>query len=135
NSSSSYYELLMEAIAERYGVDLEAPWQELSQEHRDVFLNGTDGEPVRVTYRNRYGRRRSYATRFEGIVANLQRRYRETDSEFTRERIEEDIARRPWPVTGGGVWEYLLVAPSPRLRGGTPARGVARGARRRLADR
>jgi excinuclease ABC subunit A len=101
NSSSSYYELLTEAIAERYGVDLETPWQELSQAHRDLFLHGTDGEPVRVAYRNRYGRRRSYATRFEGIVANLQRRYRETESELTREKIEEFMSLRPCPVCGG----------------------------------
>src|SRR5438094_431599 len=101
NSSSSYYELLTEAIAERYGVDLEVPWQELPQEHRDLFLEGTDGEPVRVSYRNRYGRRRSYATRFEGIVANLQRRYRETDSEWTREKIEEYMSLRACPTCGG----------------------------------
>jgi excinuclease ABC subunit A len=101
NSSSSYYELLGEAIAERYGVDLDVPWEELPQEHRDLFLHGTNGEPVRVSYRNRYGRRRSYATRFEGIVANLQRRYRETDSELTRERIEEYMSLRPCPSCGG----------------------------------
>src|ERR1700724_3538555 len=100
-SSSSYYELLTEAIAERYGVSLDTPWQDLAQEQRDVFLNGTGGEPVRVTYRNRYGRRRSYATRFEGIVANLQRRYRETESEFTREKIEEFLSLRPSPAGGG----------------------------------
>ena len=68
-SASNYYEQVTEAIAERYGVDLDAPWEELPDEQRDVFLYGTDGEPVQVTYRNRYGRRRSYATRFEGIVA------------------------------------------------------------------
>src|SRR5438105_10459470 len=101
NSNSSYYQLLTEAIAESYGVDLEAPWEELPQEHRDLFLEGTDGEPVRVSYRNRYGRRRSYATRFEGIVANLQRRYRETDSEWTREKIEEYMSLRACPTCGG----------------------------------
>src|SRR5262249_3217292 len=88
NSTSNYYELLTEAIAERYGVDLEAPWQDLPEAHRRLFLEGTNGEPVQVTYRNRYGRRRSYATRFEGIVKNLQRRYREAESERTREKIE-----------------------------------------------
>ena len=101
NSTSSYYELLTEAIAERYGVDLEAPWEELPEEQRDLFLYGTNGEPVQVTYRNRYGRRRSYATRFEGIVRNLQRRYRETDSEWTREKIEEFMSLRACPVCGG----------------------------------
>ena len=101
NSTSNYYEQVTEAIAERYGVDLEAPWEELPEEHRDLFLQGTNGEPVQVTYRNRYGRRRSYATRFEGIVKNLQRRYRETDSEWTREKIEEYMSLRACPVCGG----------------------------------
>ncbi len=101
NSSSNYYEQVTEAIADRYGVDLEAPWEELSQEHRDLFLQGTNGDPVQVTYRNRYGRRRSYATRFEGIVRNLERRYRETDSEWTREKIEEYMSLRACPVCGG----------------------------------
>ncbi len=101
SSSSSYYEQVTEAIAERYGVDLEAPWEELPAEHRDLFLQGTNGEPIQVTYRNRYGRRRSYATRFEGIVKNLQRRYRETDSEWTREKIEEFMSLRACPVCGG----------------------------------
>jgi excinuclease ABC subunit A len=100
-SSSNYYEQVTEAIAEVYGVDLSAPWEDLTPEQRDVFLHGTGGEPVQVTYRNRYGRQRSYATRFEGIVANLQRRYRETDSEWTREKIEEFMSLRACPACGG----------------------------------
>ncbi|HTN23986.1 MAG TPA: excinuclease ABC subunit UvrA [Solirubrobacteraceae bacterium] len=100
-SSSSYYEQITEAIAERYGVDVELPWRELSDEHRDLFLYGTNGEPVQVTYRNRYGRQRSYATRFEGIIPNLERRYKETDSEFSREKIEEYMSVRPCPACGG----------------------------------
>jgi excinuclease ABC subunit A len=101
NSSSNYYEQVTEAIADRYGVDLEVPWEELSDEHKDLFLHGTNGEPLQVTYRNRYGRRRSYATRFEGIVKNLERRYRETDSEWTREKIEEFMSLRACPVCNG----------------------------------
>ena len=101
NSASNYYEQVTEAIAERYGVDLEAPWEELAEEQRDLYLYGTNGDPVQITYRNRYGRRRSYATRFEGIVKNLERRYRETDSEWTREKIEEYMSLRKCPVCGG----------------------------------
>jgi excinuclease ABC subunit A len=101
NSTSNYYEQVTEAIAERYDVELEAPWEDLPEEHRELFLQGTNGEPVQVSYRNRYGRRRSYATRFEGIVKNLQRRYRETDSEWTREKIEEFMSLRACPVCGG----------------------------------
>ena len=118
-TASNYYEQLTEAIAEQYGVDLDEPWDELPAEHRELFLNGTGGEPIQVTYRNRYGRRRSYSTRFEGIVANLQRRYRETDSDWTREKIEEFMSLRACPACDGA-----------RLR----AR-VAGGARRRDADR
>jgi excinuclease ABC subunit A len=100
-SSSNYYEQVTEAIAEAYDIDLDTPWEDLDREAREVFLNGTDGQPVQVTYRNRYGRQRSYATRFEGIVGSLQRRYRETDSEWTREKIEEFMSLRPCPACGG----------------------------------
>jgi excinuclease ABC subunit A len=101
NSASNYYEQMTEAIAELYDVDVDTPWEDLEDEQRDVFLYGTNGEPVQVTYRNRFGRRRSYATRFEGIVKSLQRRYRETDSEWTREKIEEYMSLRACPVCGG----------------------------------
>jgi excinuclease ABC subunit A len=101
NSASNYYEQLTQAIAERYGVELEAPWEDLDQSDRDLFLFGTNGQRIQISYRNRYGRRRSYSTRFEGIVPNLERRYRETDSEWTREKIEEFMSVRPCPDCGG----------------------------------
>jgi excinuclease ABC subunit A len=101
SSASNYYEQMTEALAEMFDIDLDAPWDELPDSQRAVFLHGTGGEPVQVNYRNRYGRRRSYATRFEGIIANLQRRYRETDSEWTREKIEEFMSLRPCPACGG----------------------------------
>jgi excinuclease ABC subunit A len=101
NSASNYYEQVSEAIAKRYKVDLFAPWEDLPKEHRELFLSGTNGEPLQITYRNRFGRSRSYATRFEGVLANLQRRYRETDSEWTREKIEEFMSLRACPECGG----------------------------------
>jgi excinuclease ABC subunit A len=100
-SSSQYYEQISQAIAERYGVDLEAPWRDLDDDEQDLFLFGTNGERVEVSYRNRYGRRRSYATRFEGIVPNLERRYKETDSDLAREKIEEYMSLRPCPACRG----------------------------------
>jgi excinuclease ABC subunit A len=101
NSASNYYEQVSEAIAERYGVDLAKPWAELAEEDRDLFLYGTNGERLQISYRNRHGRRRSYATKFEGIVPNLERRYRETDSEWSREKIEEYMSVRPCPECHG----------------------------------
>ncbi len=100
-SSSAYYDQMTAALAERYGVDLEAPWSTLSEAQQRAFLYGTDGEPVEVRYRNRYGRERAYAARFEGIIPNLERRYRETDSEFSREKIEEFMSVRPCPECHG----------------------------------
>src|SRR5687768_11597475 len=100
-SASQYYEHVTQALAERYRIDLELPWEELGEEAHELFLYGTDGERIRVTYRNRYGRRRSYATRFEGIVPSLQRRYRETDSELSREKIEEYMSVVPCPACQG----------------------------------
>ncbi len=100
-SASDYYDQLTQAIAERYGIDLETPWERLSAGEREFFLHGTNGERVQVSYRNRFGRRRSYATRFEGIIPSLERRYRETDSEFAREKIEEYMTLRPCPECSG----------------------------------
>ncbi|HEY5189593.1 MAG TPA: excinuclease ABC subunit UvrA [Solirubrobacteraceae bacterium] len=100
-SASNYYEQLTQAIAERYEVDLETPWQDLPEDAQDFFLHGTGGDRVQVSYRNRFGRRRSYATAFEGIVPNLERRYRETDSDFSREKIEEYTTLRPCPECKG----------------------------------
>jgi len=100
-SSSNYYEQMTQAIAERYEIDLETAWEELPIEARDTFLYGTGGEKLYITYRNRYGRKRSYTTSFEGIVPNLERRYRETDSEWSRERIEEYMSLVPCPECHG----------------------------------
>jgi excinuclease ABC subunit A len=100
-SASSYYEQMTQAIAEKWEIDMDTPWEDLPEEARDTFLFGTNGERVYVSYRNRYGRRRSYMTRFEGIVPNLERRYRETDSDWSREKIEEYMSVRPCPECRG----------------------------------
>jgi excinuclease ABC subunit A len=100
-SGSSFFEQVLEAIADRWEVPLEKPWGELSEEHRDLYLNGTGSERVYVTYKNRYGRKRSYMTAFEGVVANLQRRYRETQSQLQKERIETFMSMRPCSACGG----------------------------------
>jgi excinuclease ABC subunit A len=100
-SASNYYEQMTQAIAEKWEVDMDTPWQELDEEVRDTFLYGTDGDKIYVSYKNRYGRKRSYMTRFEGIVHNLERRYKETDSEWSREKIEEYMSVRPCPQCHG----------------------------------
>lgn len=100
-STSPYYEQVAKAICARHGVDLDTPWAELPQEVRDGLLYGTKGERIPVTYTNRAGFNRSYTTVFEGLVAILERRYRETDSEYVRTKIEEFMADRPCPACKG----------------------------------
>src|SRR5207249_3105008 len=63
---SGFYESVIQAIADRYEIPTDVPWQELTEEEQDWFLYGTDGDKVYVQYRNRMGRRRSYMIAFEG---------------------------------------------------------------------
>jgi len=100
-SASRYHRRLFEAVAESRGIDLEAPWQDLPRKDREVILNGTGDTRHEVSYRNRYGRRRHYTVRFGGILGELERRHRNTDSEKTRERIEQTMALRPCPDCEG----------------------------------
>jgi excinuclease ABC subunit A len=99
--NSSFYESVISAIADRYEIEVDKPWQELSEKEQDYFLNGTGGDKVYVSYRNRMGRKRSYMISFEGITSSLERRYRDTDSSTQRERIEEYMSFRPCPVCKG----------------------------------
>src|SRR5918997_7149794 len=101
SGASTYYDQITQAIAERYEIDLDAPWYDLPEETQDLFLYGTNGDRIYVSYRNRMGRKRSYMTSFEGIVPNLERRYKETDSDWSREKIEEYMSVRPCPECNG----------------------------------
>jgi excinuclease ABC subunit A len=100
-SASNYYDQMTQAIADRYEVDMDTPWYDLEDDVQDCFLYGTSGDRLYISYRNRFGRRRSYTTSFEGIVPNLERRYRETDSDYSREKIEEYMSVRPCPECDG----------------------------------
>ena len=98
---NGYYEGIIQGLAEHYSIDLETPWEELSERERSLVLDGTKGERIHVSYRSRMGFRRAYSTSFEGVLNNLARRYRETDSETSREKIEEFMSLRPCPVCHG----------------------------------
>ncbi|MGZ5316748.1 MAG: excinuclease ABC subunit UvrA, partial [Solirubrobacterales bacterium] len=98
---SRYWKRLIEAVAASEGIDVDEPWQDLSEDEREVFLYGTGSERHKVQYTNRFGRRRSYSVRFEGIVNNLERRYDETDSDGVRERVEGYMAEQPCPQCKG----------------------------------
>src|ERR671916_2527143 len=101
NSQTEYHGSVLSALAEKYGIDLDAPWRDLPEEHKGIILFGTNGGRIYVSYRNRYGRRRQYMTQFDGVLRNLERRYAETDSEYRREKIEEFMSHVPCPKCKG----------------------------------
>ncbi len=100
-AGTNFFEQLVLSVAERFDVPLDKPWGELTEQQRDYFLRGTDGERIMVTYKNRFGRKRAYSVAWEGLLASLKRRYDETESEPQKERIEEWMALRPCPDCHG----------------------------------
>ena len=79
---------VMMAVCEAYGIPFNVPWRRLTSEQQEIILYGTRGKKVRIDYRNRYGDTRSYQTAYEGVVNNLNRRHRETTSDYIREKLE-----------------------------------------------
>jgi len=100
-NGGGYYWQLLEAMAHHFHIDLNKPFRELSPEQQEVVLRGTQGERVRVHYHNREGRTASFEAAFEGVLGNLERRYRETNSEYIRSKISEYMSDRPCPVCQG----------------------------------
>jgi excinuclease ABC subunit A len=95
NDHDGYYWQILEATARHYRIPVDRPWRDLSRAQQQIFLYGTGDESVAVDYVNRKGLRRTYHTRFEGVIPNLQRRYQETSSDYSRSKIEEFMTRRP----------------------------------------
>ncbi len=93
-SRSRYYPRLVEAVCALYKIPTNKPWSQLTKRHRNMLLYAR-GVRSRVTvrYQNRYGRRRSYEARYEGIVPHLMRRHEESQSEHARELIEGYMRR------------------------------------------
>jgi excinuclease ABC subunit A len=109
--SSYFYNDLVEAVAHRYKIPMDKPFGKLTVKERQIILYGNNGDPLRVKYFNSEGQRRWYETSYEGIIPNLERRHRETESEFIRAEIERLMTPRPCPVCKGKRLkpEYLAV--------------------------
>ena len=92
--------MYLNALAAKYGFSLDAPVRELTKAQLDVILYGTKGEKLKLIY-ERDGRQSSFSSPFEGIVTNLERRYRETSSDAAKESLEEYMSLTPCPECGG----------------------------------
>jgi excinuclease ABC subunit A len=98
--NSDYFTRMMAGLGEVMGFDIDTPWKKLPAKARKALLEGCD-EQVHVKYRNRYGRTRSYYADFEGVMAFLQRRMEQTDSEQMKERYEGFMRDVPCPECDG----------------------------------
>ena len=106
---SGYFSRLLEAIADEIGVDVETPWKKIPARSKRVILEGYD-EPIHVQYRNRYGRRRSYYTEYEGVVPYVKRRHAEAETDASRERFEGYMREVPCSACSGSRLKPLTLA-------------------------
>ena len=96
-----YYWQLIEATCKHFDIPIDAPWRELNQAQQRIILYGSGDERIRIHYVNRDGRSSKYHTSFEGVISNLQRRYRETDSNYIHGKIEKFMTHRACPDCEG----------------------------------
>jgi excinuclease ABC subunit A len=98
--TSEYFLRLLQGVADAIGFELDTPWEQLPTRAQKAVLHGLD-EQVHVSYRNRYGRDRSYYANYEGVVPWIERRYTETDSDYSREKYEGFMREVPCPACEG----------------------------------
>src|SRR5690348_10146627 len=101
SKSQFFYPELLESVSKYFGIDMDKPWSKLQKQQRDVLLNGTGEKKIRFGYKNQYGHSRWYEAPFEGVIANLQRRYEETQSEYLKAERERYRSYKPCPACKG----------------------------------
>jgi excinuclease ABC subunit A len=98
---SVYYFHMLTSLAEHYGFDIEAPFQKLSRKHQKVVLQGSGNEEICFSYINDRGDVYQRTHRFEGIIPNFERRYRETESQMVRDELAKYLSSQRCPDCGG----------------------------------
>lgn len=108
--SGTIAQMYYEALAEHYGFTLDTPWKKLTRPQKDAVLYGTNGERIHMVRQKEYGTG-TYDTEFEGVINNLERRFRETQSSWVREEITQVMSSVLCPDCHGARLkpEYLAV--------------------------
>ncbi len=98
---NAYYFQLIQSLAKHYKFDIETPFEELSEKVRKLILQGSGNEVIAFAYTNERGGRSTRRHAFEGVIPNMERRYRETESLMVREELSKYLSARPCPDCGG----------------------------------
>tara|TARA_B100001765_G_scaffold113713_1_gene70747 strand:- start:814 stop:3642 length:2829 start_codon:yes stop_codon:yes gene_type:complete len=98
---SVYYFHILSSLADHFGFAVDTPFNKLSRKHQEVLLQGSDGEVVDFIYVNDRGDTRTRSYPFEGVLPNMERRYRETDSNLVREELAKYLSSQPCPDCSG----------------------------------
>ena len=96
-----YYFHLLTSLADHYGFDIDKPFEALTKKHRDIILHGSGGEELEFAYINDKGTIFKRRHSFEGILPNMERRYRETESQSVRDELSKFLTMAPCPDCGG----------------------------------
>ena len=96
-----YYYQMLTSLAQHYGFDVDTPWQKLKKSHREVLLYGSGDEDILFQYANDRGDITQREHPFEGVVHNMERRYRETESNSVRDELVKYISSQPCPDCAG----------------------------------
>jgi len=99
-ATNTWYQRMLEALARKHGFSLDVPVHKLRKEHLQLVLYG-DSSPITLTYKSTGGHSNKWDTTFEGVVPSLQRRHKETDSDYVRGEIERYMAANPCPACKG----------------------------------
>lgn len=122
---SPWYMGMLESLSKEYGFSMDTAFKDLTPAQQKVILYGTDGKKIRFSYHNSQGELRLFDTVFEGVVPNLERRYRETQSDYARQDIESYMSSSQCPqclgarlkpevlavtVNGKNIWEVTRLS-------------------------
>nr|WEY81718.1 excinuclease ABC subunit UvrA [Bacillus velezensis] len=99
--SSQYYPQLLQAVCRHYGIDMETPVKDLPKHQLDKVLYGSGDERIYFKYENDFGQVRENEIEFEGVLRNIERRYKETSSDYIREQMEQYMSQKPCPTCKG----------------------------------
>ncbi|MBC2575483.1 excinuclease ABC subunit UvrA [Peptostreptococcus canis] len=109
-NDNTYYTKMLLALCEKFGVSVETPFKDLPQKFVDELLYGKENTIVTFEFESKFGGIREYKNYFEGVITNIERRYRETNSDAMRDRLEDFMSEKPCPKCNGNRLKQEVLA-------------------------